>query len=781
VGGRLLGGARESRVDVAVPHALGSATILVLNLQRSGAAFKRPSQYSIGILGKIMLRYLPSSILRLVLLLSTRWPWLASRINAAIIDGSVNASRRRPHPWSTVHPYVSWTSLTDRSWSARHLPAAQLEHLPSEDQVAQFFAAPSAGQERCPKSTLLFPAFAQYLTDGFIRTVMPNESAGESDELRRKNTSNHQIDMCPLYGRTEKQTSALRESSNVMGRRGRLKSQIIGGEEFAPFLLDDDGATKSEFLALDPVLGIDRVPPSLRKNIFAFGGDRANTAPQVAMINTLFLREHNRLAGEIENANPEWDDERVFQVARNVVIVLFVKIVVEEYIRHIAPTPFALSATPTVAWLAPWNKPNWITVEFSLLYRWHSLIPAQVEWGEQSYPVEATFFNNDVLINGGLRQAFVCMSSQRATRLGASNTATPLLDFEVRAVRQARICEVDTYANYRRYMKLGEPQTFEEISSNPAVVAKLRELYDEPNQVEFYVGLFAEDTVKNSPLPELLLRFVAVDAFSQALTNPLLSEHVFNPSTFSVPGWAAIHETKCLKDILDRNSTHANDDVEFVGMTRPGWSHAWPASEVAQTLNEAVAITATPEGKKKAFGFALSTVGEVAGLLLWLYFTANGQGALGLFFLVGGEAIEWLLLARMIVTSRFSHPKREGRVRRGLVLTALISFSEAFLWLGWYYLIGPLGLVLATLMLAIAMHIKHDAEMAVFTGRTILASVWDRRDLTASILEAAGAGLWIALTGAGYPFVGAAILLVCISIEHILQFKTAGFLQREDP
>ena len=61
-----------------------------------------------------------------------------------------------------------------------------------------------------------------------------------------------------------------------------------------------------------------------------------NGAPQVAMVDTLLLREHNRLAGVMERLNTGWNDERVFQTARNTMIVLFIKIVVEEYIDHVS-------------------------------------------------------------------------------------------------------------------------------------------------------------------------------------------------------------------------------------------------------------------------------------------------------------------------------------------------------------------------------------------------------------------------------------------------------------
>jgi len=519
-----------------------------------------------------MISNIPNFLIRSIAVAADNLPWLNRKVTAALINRTINVCRHRPHPWSTVHDYVSWTSLTDQRWSARHLPAKQMTNLPDLKQLIEFFKRPLGQQRLCSKSTCLFPAFAQYLTDGFIRTRMPNASAGETEDMRRQNTSNHQIDLCPLYGRLPEQTCALRLKKEVSGERGRLKSQFISGEEYAPFLFYDDGTIKEDFSVLDEPLGLDNFPDlELRARIFAFGGDRANSVPQVAMINTLFLREHNRLAGEIERSHTDWDDERVFQTARNTVIVLFIKIVIEEYIHHISSSPFHIRADPSVAWDAPWNKPNWVTTEFSLLYRWHSLIPDTITWNDKPYPVGMTLMNNRPLLDAGLVRAFSDMSSQRAGHLGAFNTAETLLQIEMLAIKQGRLCHVAPYSDYRSYVSLSRPKDFTDISKDQKVVDFLRDTYKSVDDVDFYVGLFAEDTVDNSPLPLLMLRMVAVDAFSQALNNPLLSKSVFNSTTFSEVGWKTINSTSSLRDVLARNSPGVGD--KQISMTASSWKY----------------------------------------------------------------------------------------------------------------------------------------------------------------------------------------------------------------
>lgn len=516
-----------------------------------------------------------------------------SEANEFMINRLVNQGRGRPHPWTTKNDYISWTGLTDRTYNARQLPAAPYpaaEKLgtrrPPLAEVAKLFPAAQGRQVRDRKSTTLFPAFAQYLTDGFIRTHVFNDPAQED---RRRTTSNHEIDLSPLYGRTPEQTAVLRVANPAPGQKGQLKTETApSGHIMPPRLYDAQGKPRAEFcdaagrLILDEPLGVHDGDD--KSTLFAVGGDRANANIQVAMINLLFLREHNRLAAKLEAANPAWDDERVFETARNIVIVIFIKIVVEEYINHINTSVFKFLAEPNCAWEADWNRPNWMTAEFSLLYRWHSLVPETVEWNGSTITTAALLRDNSRLIQNGLADCFVQVSANGAGRMGLGNSPWFLAQVEEKALAQARTNNIAPYNAYRKAMDMDPAEDFDDLvgkSKDPAekarrkaLAAELKRLYGSVDNVEFYVGLFAEPNNRNGPLPDLVLAMVAMDAFSQALTNPLLSKHVWGDKAnrrlaFTDLGIEAIQGTRKLRDVLIRNSDNLGD--RFVGMTQRDW------------------------------------------------------------------------------------------------------------------------------------------------------------------------------------------------------------------
>ena len=352
---------------------------------------------------------------------------------------------------------------------------------------------------------------------------------------------------------------------------------MIGAEEFPPFLYVGGGTQVDPQFdgVLDaPLMGDTPPPPEQLATLFAVGGDRANTSPFTAMINTLLLREHNRVAGELEAQNPTWDDERVFQTARNIIIPMFIKVVVEQYINHITPLPFNLVGNPQVAWSADWNRPNWITAEFSLLYRWHSLMPDAINWpGTEPIQLQNFSLDNRPLMNVGLAAAFCGAAAQPAAEIGALNTSAPLLIVEQLAIGQGRSNRIQSYNAYRVQYGMAPAASFDQISSHPDIVAALEAVYASVDDVEFYPGLFAEDRVPKSPLPGLMMRMVGVDAFSQALTNPLLSQHVFNAQTFTPWGFQLIQDTHNLGQILERNSPPGAVAAEDIVMTQKGWRY----------------------------------------------------------------------------------------------------------------------------------------------------------------------------------------------------------------
>lgn len=486
-------------------------------------------------------------------------PPLARFLSKKVINQFGYATTLRPRPLSLASDYTSWLSLTDRTYSGRHLPPSTPQYqaaLPSEADVTALFRREK--EVRSTDTSVAFVFFAQWFTDSFLRTDLNDF---------RKNESNHEIDMCQIYGRTIAQTNLLRS-----GVGGHLRSQLIDGEEFPPFLFQarEPGGPlvfKEEFDGLfDPTFITDVIlagaPDERKDSFFAVGLEHGNSTIGSTILNIVFLREHNRLADMLAANNPEWDDERLFQTARNIVIVLLLKLVVEEYIEHIGPWDTPVELVPFIADDERWNRPNWCAVEFNILYRWHSLVPDAIGQGSETIASTDWRNNNPLVLSTGLETLLAFCSKQRSGKVGLFNTPTFLVDrsnpdwpsVEERTVTLSRQARLRSLNDYRAAYGLHRYTSFDQLTRNRTTRERLSALYRTVDDVEWYVGIFAEDYPDYLMMGELMTTMVANDAFTQALTNPLLARNVYTDATFTAPGMKVINDTKSLQDIVARNS-----------------------------------------------------------------------------------------------------------------------------------------------------------------------------------------------------------------------------------
>jgi prostaglandin-endoperoxide synthase 2 len=504
-------------------------------------------------------------------------PPVATFVNKLLVNGAIGRIPSRPLLYSTMSEYTSWASLTDRTFCGRHLPAAVVPaDLPDPNTVAEtLFLRPSSGMRQSLKSTVMFAHFAAWFTDSFLR-IDP------LDHL--KNTSNHDVDLCNLYGLNRLQTNELRSKEG-----GKFKSQFINGEEFPPRLYDENFRVKDEFKnnqllkpgtidafkrakalgianMYNPDLPVDMNAP-LDPELFAVGTERVNFQTGYLVFNTLFLREHNRICDVFRKSLGGWDDERLFQTARNILIVVLVRVVIEEYINHISPLRFKYRFAGGAFEKQIWYRQNWMSIEFDLLYRWHSMVPDAYYFGtsgpgggSRMVPTKETYFNNKLLIDRGVGGVLDDASRQKAGEICLLNTTPSLLPIETFSVLAGRYYRLPPFNAYRDLSQAPLAKSFDQISPDPEVQARLRDLYKTVDRVEYFPGLFAEPVSKNAALPTMIGRLVAADAFSMAMTNPLLAAHIWeNEDTFTKVGMGIIHETKCLHDIVQRNTRTGND------------------------------------------------------------------------------------------------------------------------------------------------------------------------------------------------------------------------------
>ena len=190
------------------------------------------------------------------------------------------------------------------------------------------------------------------------------------------------LDGSAIYGNTQELAQQLKEED------GRLKSQIINGEEFMPY--KNDNAT--DWLA---------------------GDIRAAETIPLTVFHTLFVRNHNWWVEIIKSRNPGWTGSQIFHQARLVNVAELQKITVEEWLPIILGYPIDLNLSSNTIDA----EKNRIFQEFIAAgFRYgHSQIPDNIG----STPLVDLFMNPNALVSRGLDEWLTDLKSTAVKRVDA--------------------------------------------------------------------------------------------------------------------------------------------------------------------------------------------------------------------------------------------------------------------------------------------------------------------------------------------------------------------------
>ncbi|XP_049540016.1 peroxidase-like [Anopheles darlingi] len=144
------------------------------------------------------------------------------------------------------------------------------------------------------------------------RTTMEHPCATNYGQAEQLSSVTAFLDLSIVYGNSAGQMAALRSPHG-----GQMLVEHRDGSDWPPH--NPNASTLCQMLEESDVC-------------YQTGDLRSNQSPHLALLQIVFLLEHNRLARELAILNPRWDDERLFQEARQLNIGQYQAIVYNDWL-----------------------------------------------------------------------------------------------------------------------------------------------------------------------------------------------------------------------------------------------------------------------------------------------------------------------------------------------------------------------------------------------------------------------------------------------------------------
>jgi hypothetical protein len=389
----------------------------------------------------------------------------------------------------------------------------------------------------------------------FNRSIYDTSTGTDAGNPRQQlNEITGWIDASNVYGSDEERANALRRNDGT----GKLKTSRGNLLPFNTEGLPNAGGPGD--------------------TLFLAGDVRANEQVGLTALHTLFVREHNRLAGRIAREHPDWDDEQIYQKARRIVGAQMQVITYREYL----PALLGPGALSRYRGYNPDSDARIANSFSTAAYRYgHSALSPTLlrldrngnEIPAGNLPLRSAFFSpSRITDEGGIAPLLRGLASQVCQRVD------PLVIDDVRNflfgepgqggfdlaslnIQRGRDHGLPGYNDVRRAMGLRPADTFGDISSDPEIQDRLASAYESVDDVDLWVGGLSEDPVPESNLGELF--HLIVKTQFEALRD---GDRFWYRRTLTRDEIREVENTK-LSDIIRRNTPIGNeiqDDVFHV-------------------------------------------------------------------------------------------------------------------------------------------------------------------------------------------------------------------------
>jgi hypothetical protein len=301
----------------------------------------------------------------------------------------------------------------------------------------------------------------------------------------------------------------------------------------------------------------------------------------LALLHSLFMREHNAVCAHLHATHPELSDDELYDKARLVVAALMAKIHTTDWTPAIIAHPTTVTALRTNWWGlegqwldkhigrrtsnevirgipgSPTNHhgvPYALTEEFVCVYRMHPLIPD--DYSFRSLADDAVLQERTLPEIGALHVRERFDEVPMADLLYSFGTSHPgaitlhnfprflqhfdrvdgsLVDLASIDVLRVRERGVPRYNEFRRLLHLKAFDTFEEMADTPEHAEELRRIYGDVERVDTMIGMYAEKKPRGFGFSDTAFRFFILMA-SRRLESDRFFTRDYRPEVYTKEG-----------------------------------------------------------------------------------------------------------------------------------------------------------------------------------------------------------------------------------------------------